>query len=179
MPAAPRQAESAFIVRVPEAEARIGELRRRFDASARLGVPEHITLLFPFMAPQQITGAVLRQAEAALAEVPAFSFRLHKVARFPPAAYLAPEPAEPFIALTAALVHAFPAYPAFRGEHAGVVPHLTVAIGNAEEAGTAAAELARLMRVHGPIAGHCSRVALMENASGMWRDLHAFALPPR
>jgi hypothetical protein len=38
-------AESAFIVRVPEAEACVSELRNRFDASVRLGVPAHITVL--------------------------------------------------------------------------------------------------------------------------------------
>jgi hypothetical protein len=32
-------AESAFIVRVPEAEVCVGALRERFDASVRLGVP--------------------------------------------------------------------------------------------------------------------------------------------
>ena len=177
--AALRKADSALIVRVPEAEACVGELRHCLDASARLGVPAHITLLFPFMPSQRITGAVLRQAEAALAEVPAFSFRLHEVARFPATAYLAPEPEEPFIALTAALVCAFPAYPPFRGEHAAVVPHLTVANGNAEEAEAVAAELTRPMQAHGPIVGRCSHVTLMENEFGTWRDLHAFALPQR
>jgi hypothetical protein len=36
-------AQTAFIVRVPEAERHVGDLRDRFDPSARLGVPAHIT----------------------------------------------------------------------------------------------------------------------------------------
>jgi hypothetical protein len=42
-------AESAFIVCVPEAEPHVAVLRERFDASARLGLPAHITMLYPFM----------------------------------------------------------------------------------------------------------------------------------
>jgi len=51
-------AESAFIVRVPEAEPCVGALRERFDASVKLGVPAHITVLVPFMSPERITEAV-------------------------------------------------------------------------------------------------------------------------
>ena len=42
---------SALIVRVPEAEAEAlaGALRERFDASARVGLPAHITLVCPFV----------------------------------------------------------------------------------------------------------------------------------
>jgi len=68
-------AESAFIVRVPEAEPRVGALRERFDASVRLGVPAHITVLVPFMSPERISAAVLAEAQVALDEVPAFTPR--------------------------------------------------------------------------------------------------------
>jgi hypothetical protein len=47
-------AESAFIVRVPEAEPHVAHLRERFDPMALLGVPAHITLLYPFLSPEQI-----------------------------------------------------------------------------------------------------------------------------
>ena len=40
---------SALIVRVPEAEALTGALRERLDASARVGVPAHIKLVYPFV----------------------------------------------------------------------------------------------------------------------------------
>jgi hypothetical protein len=41
-------AESAFAVSVPEAERYVGALRDRFDPTAKLGAPAHITLLYPF-----------------------------------------------------------------------------------------------------------------------------------
>jgi 2'-5' RNA ligase len=170
-------AESAFIVRVPEAEPRVGAMRERFDASVKLGVPAHITVLVPFMPPEHITEAVLQRVHQALSEVPAFSFTLVKVQRFPATAYLAPEPAAPFIALTQSLVRSFPEYPPFGGEHESIIPHLTVAHGSASEAEAAAAALTVAMQTRGPIAGSCAAVSLLENSSGLWREMHAFTLP--
>ena len=169
--------ESAFIVRVPEAESCVGVLRERFDASARLGVPAHITVLYPFMPPDRITDGVLRDAQAVLDAVPSFAFVLSEIGRFPTAAYLVPEPAAPFIALTQGLAHRFPDYPPFRGQHDSIVPHLTVAHGAAVELESAAGELAAAMRAHGSIRARCRTVALIENSSGRWKELHAFALP--
>jgi 2'-5' RNA ligase len=168
--------DSAFVVRVPEAEGRVGDLRQRFDASAGLGVPAHVTVLFPFMPPEQINADVVRRAQAALAPLAPFALRLLRVGRFAATAWLAPEPAQPFIALTEALVGAFPGFLPFRGEHASVVPRLSVAHGSGEEAEIAAAELARRMHAHGPVESFCGSVALLDNASGPWRDRQVFAL---
>lgn len=165
------------MVRVPAAEALVGALRQRHDPSARLGVPAHITLLYPFMAPERIDGAVLQRVAAALAGIAAFPFRLREVARFPATAYLAPEPAAPFVALTEALVRAFPAWLPFGGVHPAIVPHLTVANGDAGEAEAVAAELERAMQRHGAIDSLCSQVTLQENSTGLWRTLHEFPLP--
>ena len=170
-------AESAFIIHVPEAEACVASLRKRFDESVKLGVPAHVTVLVPFMSPELITDAVLEHVHAALSQVPAFSFALAEVRRFPATTYLAPEPPEPFIALTESLVRAFPTYPPFGGEFESIIPHLTVAHGNATEAEAAAAELVAAMKTHGPVAGICTSVALLENSSGVWKQMHAFALP--
>ena len=169
--------ETAFIVRVPEAEAHVASLRSRFDASVHLGVPAHITVLVPFMAPDQITPSVLAQLQATLSQVPSFAFSLSQVRRFPATAYLAPEPAEHFIALTEAVVRRFPEFPPFRGEHESIVPHLTVANGNASEAAVAAAELEAVIQSKGPISSFCSSVSLLENSSGFWREMHVFPLP--
>ena len=63
-------ASTALIVKVPQAEAMVGDLRARFDAVSQLGVPAHITILFPFMAPDQVTQAVLQRVQAVLRAVP-------------------------------------------------------------------------------------------------------------
>ena len=168
--------ETAFIIRVPEAEAHVASLRSRFDASVHLGVPAHITVLVPFMAPDQITPSVLAQIQATLSQVPSFAFSLRQVRRFPATAYLAPEPAEHFIALTEALVRRFPAFLPFRGEHDSIVPHLTVANGNASEATVAATELEAVIQSKGSISSFCSSISLLENSSGLWREMHVFPL---
>ena len=172
-------ADSAFIVHVPDAEPRVGSLRERFDATVKLGVPAHITVLTPFMPPGRITAAVLEQAGRALGQVAAFPFTLRKVRRFPAVAYLAPEPAAPFVALTQNLVRSFPDYPPFRGEFESIIPHLTVAHGTAPDVEAAATELEGVMQKHGPVESTCSAVTLIANSSGRWKTMHVFDLPGR
>jgi len=172
--------ESAFIVPVAAAEAFVADLRAALDPSAALGVPAHITLLHPFMAPERIDAAVLARVEAIARATAAFAFRLAAIGRFPGTLYLAPEPAEPFVALTRALWREFPEHPPYGGRHPAIVPHLTVAhdtdAASAERLAAAEATLAkRWPRPHG-IAAHCDRIVLIENASGRWRTLRAFTL---
>src|SRR5712675_2883024 len=59
-------AESALIVRVPAAEPHVSGLRARFDPAAALGVPAHVTVLYPFVPPDRITAAVLARVRAAI-----------------------------------------------------------------------------------------------------------------
>jgi hypothetical protein len=168
---------SAFVVKVPAAEPLADDLRRRYDATVALGVPAHITVLVPFMDPALITPEIRDRAQRALNGTPAFSFSLRKVGRFPGTAYLAPEPARPFIAMTLALMKAFPDFPPYGGEHQGVIPHLTVAHGNALDADAAAAELQARLFTLGAVHASCTEVALIENSSGRWQDFHIFQLP--
>jgi len=119
--------ESTILVPVPEAEPVVGHLRARLDRSANRGVPAHVTVLYPFVPPGQITAAVIGEAAAAVASVPGFECRFAGIGWFgDQVVWLAPEPASPFRALTAAVHEAFPQCPPFRGEFADVIPHLTI-----------------------------------------------------
>ena len=51
--------ESALVVLVPEAEAIAKPFRDQYDPSAAAGVPAHITLLYPFKAPDEIDDITL------------------------------------------------------------------------------------------------------------------------
>ena len=167
---------SCFVVLVPEAEDLVGALRSRFDASARRGLGAHITVLYPFMAPQLLDAAILRNAAAALAAHEQFPFSLKSLGRFPEVAYLVPEPAEAFIALTLGLARAFPLFAPYGGAFERVIPHLTVANGALQ---TALADLDRLiarLAVQGPVSAVCTQVTLIENSSGRWQPLQAFEL---
>lgn len=169
-------AASALIVKVPEAEAVVSPLRARFDAASQLGVPAHITILFPFMDPGRVSPAVLKRLQQVLAAVPSFSYSLTSAGSFETTAYLAPSPPDPFISLTTAVVRCFPEFPPYGELHARTVPHLTVAHGDANNASIAATELAARLRAHPPIHATCDAVTMLENASGQWREMHTFRL---
>jgi 2'-5' RNA ligase len=159
---------TAFVVVVPEAEPRLASLRSRFDPSAALGVPAHITVLHPFMPPAMVTPEVLERAATALRGLGPFDFVLAQVARFPGVLYLEPQPAAPFVALTEALVRAFPRYPPFGGAHDSIVPHLTVAQGDELMLQQAETELRAALQAQGPVAAPCRELCLMHNAGGPW-----------
>jgi 2'-5' RNA ligase len=169
-------AESAFAVNVPEAESYVGGLRERFDRSAGLGVPAHITLLYPFMSPEEISETILDKIRLAVSSVSAFTFRLTEIGRFPMATYLRPDPGEPFIALTKGLVHQFPKQLPYGGQYDAIVPHLTVAQGEYDHE-LIEARLASTLPSAG-IEASCTEVVLIENSSGLWKPMHSFVLAP-
>lgn len=168
--------ESAFIVRVPEAEPYVSQYRERYDASAKLGVPAHITVLYPFMPPMHINTQVLEQVRLAISCERGFTFHLTKVGRFPGVVYLMPQPSGPFVSLTNAIARAFPSYPPYRGQHAAVIPHLTVAQVEEPRQSEVAAELHGSLDRSGSIASYCRELILIENSTGRWEYMHAFAL---
>lgn len=168
--------ESALILHVPEAEALVASLRERCDESAKLGAPAHITVLFPFMPPERIDAVVLDRIRRVVGASSPFGFSLAMVARFPLTAYLAPEPSAPFVAITESLVTEFPQFQPFAGRFSTIVPHLTVAHGDAGAAASAAEELAAMLLKHGPIKSTCRVLQLIENSTGRWRQRHEFPL---
>ena len=167
--------QTALIVVAPEAEPSVGALRTRFDPSAALGVPAHVTLLHPFVAPASIDVAVRGRLEVIAAASAPFDYRLEAIGRFPETLYLAPEPAAPFVALTHTLVTAFPAWLPYGGRHPAVVPHLTVAQTDPSRLDAIESELRNAMG-RNAVAARCTEIVLIENASGRWRTMHTFAL---
>ena len=138
----PGPGESCLLVPVPEAEPVVGRVRGRLDRAAAWGVPAHVTILYPFVRPQAITSGVIELAAAAVASVPAFECTFAQTSWFGgDVLWLAPEPDQPFRALTTALHAAFPQYAPFGGIYPDVVPHLT--IGNRPPGGLVALEAAK------------------------------------
>ncbi|MCY1251823.1 hypothetical protein D9M72_656680 [compost metagenome] len=60
--------------------------------------------------------------------------------------------------------------------HDDIIPHLSVAHGNALHAEEAAIELRARLLASGPVQARCTEVVLIENASGRWMDMHVFPL---
>ena len=181
MPAAelPGAPESAILVPVPEAEPVVGKLRARLDRSADRGIPAHVTVLYPFVPPGQITAAVIEMAAAAVQSVPGFGCRFASTDWFgEDVLWLAPEPAGPFRALTAAVHAAFPQYPPFGGAFADVIPHLTIGDRPEDGIGALRAAEAQVMPML-PVHTHVSHAWLMTGtqAPGSWQLLAARGLP--
>jgi 2'-5' RNA ligase superfamily len=74
--------ESALLVAVPEAEPAVREHRARLDSSARDGVPAHLTVLYPFLPPAAIDGAVLASLRRLFAGFAPFAVTLDRVSWF-------------------------------------------------------------------------------------------------
>jgi len=154
---------TALIVAVPEAEAAVAELRLQHDSSAALGVPAHLTILFPFVAPDAVD-------EDALADLfaghDAFDFELVSVETFDDGhVYLVPTSPERFVALIDAVWRRWPDHPPYEGAFETVVPHLTIS----ERPLECAIEL--------PIAARADTVTLIEEqADGRWLSRRRFAL---
>jgi len=163
--------ETALVVLVPEAEPLVERFRESYDPSAAEGVPAHVTIIYPFKPPQDVSEAVLETLGKLLCGFAPFGFTLAEARRFRSGVlYLAPADAEPFRRLTMAVWNAFPEAPPYGGQHLDVIPHLTVAqIAAADELDAVAAAFARASRSRLPIGASAASVALMDNASGRWQ----------
>jgi 2'-5' RNA ligase len=167
--------ETALICRVPEAERYIAHHRQRFDPPARRNVPAHVTILYPFAAPEEVSADTLQTLRDVAAAVPAFHYRLRETRRFPSSLYLAPEPGDSFARLTTLVHRAFPDYPPFAGKFDVVVPHVTVAHGDEPQLCAIEVELRIALPAAG-VSAHCAELVLIENSTGVWEQVSAFPL---
>jgi 2'-5' RNA ligase len=113
---------------VPEAEALVGAWRAAHDPTARAGVPAHITLVVPWVPPEQIKQDHFEELEELLGHQKPFDYSLAAVRWFGRRVlWLAPSPAAPFKHLTMLLAEHFET-PPWQGEFPEVIPHLTVGL---------------------------------------------------
>lgn len=118
-----------MVVRVPALDETIATLRTRFELPRKPnGIPPHVTVLVPFLPRVQLTEEQdLPALRALCARHEPFEVRFAHTARFRRVLYLAPDPAEPFLALTRALTAQWAQLEPYAGAHGKqVVPHLTV-----------------------------------------------------
>lgn len=168
--------QSALVVEIPEAGPTIEEIRGRLDSGAIMGVPAHVTILYPFIPPSSIDRRILAQIGELFATVPAFDVEFRSVAWFDESVvYLEPDCGPTFRALTRTVYERWPDFPPYEGVHDDVVPHLT--IGDHGENGELEAGAADAAR-HLPIASVVDEVCLYTGTSeaGSWARQHRFRL---
>lgn len=168
---------TALVVEIPEAEPVVAGHRQRFDTSAALGVPAHVTVLYPFVAASAVDDRLIATLTELFAGCPTFAYRFSRTAWFDhEVLFLAPDDPGPFRALTDLAAATFPEYPPYGGVHDEVVPHLTVAdeVGDIERMRAVAQDIeARL-----PITGSAPEVVLLHQTApgGRWERFTGFAL---
>jgi len=118
--------QSAILIPVHDADAVVEPFRLEHDPVSTAGVPAHITLIVPWLPPEEIGPADLEELADALHSTDAFDFLLARVRWFGRRVlWLAPEPVKPFIDLVELLSERF-GTPPYEDEFDEVVPHLTV-----------------------------------------------------
>lgn len=170
--------ESAVIVPIPQAESAVATLRARLDRAAGWGVPAHVTVLYPFLPPEQIDDVVLAKLSAAVRSVPRFDVAFTHVDWFDDrVVWLAPDPDAPFRALTEAVCKEYPQTLPYGGAFPDVVPHLTVGDSDTPEALRRAADV---LRDQLPITAAVDAVQVLcgTNEQASWRSIAELVLGP-
>ena len=102
--------ETALAALFPELDALVGDWRRRYTPDGARDMPPHVMLVYPFVESARVPDALpgvgrsldgVAQFEVAFAEIVTFSGA-------EPTLYLRPDPGRPFVAMTEALIRAFP-----------------------------------------------------------------------
>ncbi len=170
------QGTSALVIEVPGAEELVGPFRQKYDPVAPLGMPAHVTVLFPFVDVEGITEELLAGLWEHFSKFPRFSFGLTRLGQFADVLFLVPEPREPIDQLIAYTVERYPDYPPYGGAVESPDPHLTVAHSeDPEELARVCREVQAVMTAE-PIEVEVGEVSLMTHEEGKWRRRQSFPL---
>jgi 2'-5' RNA ligase len=143
---------------VPGADALVGPFRDELDPTARRGLGAHLTLVYPFVEPADVTPATVDALRAAVAPVASFPCTFGALRWFGARVlWLAPDPVAPFREIADRIRRRIPG---LAPEERELVPHLTVGLRRAAPlAALRAAEEALAPRL--PLTVRIDRVQLM------------------
>jgi 2'-5' RNA ligase len=160
---------TALVLVLDDARPALEPVRAEFDSEAvARGIPLHVTVLFPFVAP----GAVpLSELERLFVSTAPLQFSLTRLAEFPGVVYAVPEPDGELLALIREVHRRFPDTPPYEGAFDSVIPHATLSEDASMEA------IADRCRSLLPIVCHVDEVTLLvETAPERWAEGRRFRL---
>jgi len=96
--------ESTLAIFVAEVGALVERLRQRYDRSAAVRMPAHITLIYPFLPGQPVDAQTIDQLRVLFSRFPPLRFSLIEARQFLDTVYMAPHPDGPFMELIQAVV---------------------------------------------------------------------------
>jgi 2'-5' RNA ligase len=167
-----RARRTALVLLVPPADPVVGHWRDRYDPHAALGVPAHVTVLYPWIPADTLTPADERSLATLTAARSPFTVTFTTFGQFPTTLWLAPDPTAPVLALTRAVVSRWPQHPPYQGRFDGDHPHLTVADGTDP---TLFPEITADVAPHLPIEVPVTALTLVEETpQGRWSLRRSF-----
>jgi 2'-5' RNA ligase len=167
---------AAIVVPFPEAEAAIGELRRAHTPSGAQGMYAHATLIAPFLHASRLTQQDVVVIRDALRPFEPFDVTLASFGCFEHIGclYLEPDPPEPFVAMSEALLTVYPQVDHPPEGATEIVPHVTVGGHLTREQQK---RIEQGLAPDLPIHARAERVVLVERGEdGLWFDREAFPL---
>ena len=167
--------ETALVLVLDRAEP-FDAVRHDFAAATvALGIPFHVTLLYPFAPRDELTDGLLEETGAFFAARPPLEFELTRIAAWPDVVYAVPEPDGELRELMRALFARFPQWPPYGGIHAEVIPHAT--LGEEVDAAAVRADIERRVGTLLPHRCQARDVALLEEFEPRsWRERERFPL---
>lgn len=169
--------ESALVVLIPEAEVLVEKFRLQYDPSAAAGVPAHVTILYPFKPPSELTADIIEYLSALFLESPGFEVSFAETRQFPGVLYLAPTPDEQFRSLIQRVTESFPETPPYGGRISEIIPHLTIAdVSDPQLLEQISREFEGATHGRLPFQVEVSEIALLDNEPGRWRIRQRFPL---
>jgi hypothetical protein len=165
---------SAIIVPIALPPA-LDRVRRRLDLAAAVGVPAHVTILYPWLPASTLTKDTRAALDIIAGGTRGFDVRFVAARRWPGIVYLEPELAGPFSTLIDRVVARFPEFPPYAGTIEEVIPHLTLV----ENADAPLDEIAALAARRLPFERTVRAIeVIVEGADGRWRSLWRLPLRP-
>ena len=171
--------ETAVSIVLDDARPQLESVRAQFHAdSVAMGIPLHVTLLYPIVPGDLLDDRTLAALEDFFAERQAFRVTLVGVAEWPLVVYAIPEPRDELLRIMRALWERFPDYPPYGGEIAEPLTHATLA---ELEQGESLADVAAGIRARTeslfPLTCDVCDVALLEeHEPDRWRERRRFRL---
>jgi 2'-5' RNA ligase len=167
---------SALIVEIPEAEPLVADWRAAHDPSAALGVPPHVTILFPFVPPGSVSPDVLAAIRGLAGSQAPFTARLGRVERRADVVWLTVEPEDRFRALVRAAWSRFPDWPPYGGRFDDVIPHLTIGQGDGTTMADLSQEVELAIMDRPPLIARIDALSLFVSGGGHWSRTARFPL---
>jgi len=167
----PADLETALLITVSGMLQVIRDTRLRLDPAAGLGVPEHVTVMYPFLHPDDVGEAIVDRLEKICSETAGFEFSLTEVRWFGEAVvWLAPRPEDPFRRLSMLVEREFGTRP-YGGADDEITPHLTIGDrGPVDQMHAAQDVVAPFLPIH----ARAAELALFQGGPAGWAEVRRF-----